>query len=94
MKINRKQVILFMVVVALIGLILSIRRDNYTFTRDEVKTSLLKHVETEPEPKISYMGQVMNEIQIDDTLRKEITTEADKGDLADKKKLSDLIKKI
>lgn len=93
MKFNRKYIILFVIIV-IIGVVLSRRRDNYTFTRDEVRKSLLTHIETNVEPDMVYMSQMMDKIQIDDNLKKDIYTEGDKGDLADKTKLADLVKKI
>lgn len=93
MKFNRKYVILFVIIV-IIGVVLSRRQDNYTFTRDEVRKSLLNHIETNVEPDMVYMSQMMDKIQIDDNLKKDIYMEGDKGDLADKTKLTELIKKI
>lgn len=93
MKFNRKYMILFVIII-MIGVILSRRRDNYTFTRDEVRKSLLNHIETNVEPDMVYISQMMDKIKIEDNLKNDIYTEGDKGDLADKTKLAELIKKI
>jgi len=94
MKIKRNQIILLIVIIAIAGLVYSIHHDNYKFTREEVRDSLLRHIQTEDEPEMVYMGQMMDTIKIDSKLKSDIYTEADKGDQANKNKLTELIKKI
>jgi hypothetical protein len=94
MKIKRNQIILLIVIITIAGLFYSINRDNYKFTREEVRDSLLRHIETEDEPEMVYIGQMMDQIKIDSKLKSDIYIEADKGDQANKSKLTELIKKI
>jgi len=94
MKFRRNQLILLFAIITIIGLVYSMRRDNYKFTRKEVRDSLLEHIEIHEEADMIYVSQMMDAITIDDKLKDDIYKEADKADLADKNKLVELIKKI
>jgi hypothetical protein len=92
MKIKRNQVLLLLVVV-IVGIWLY-RRRYETYDVSQSKEALIEYIQGTTEPDAIFVMQSVSEMTKDKKLIDQIFEEADKGDLADKVKLTDLIKKI
>jgi hypothetical protein len=92
MKIKRNQVLLLLVVV-IVGIWLY-RRRYETYDVSQSKEALIEYIQGTTEPDAIFVMQSVGEMTKDKKLIDQIFEEADKGDLADKVKLTDLIKKI
>jgi len=92
MKIKRNQVLLLLVVV-IVGIWLY-RRRYETYDVSQSKEALIEYIQGTTEPDAIFVMQSVSEMTKDKNLIDQIFEEADKGDLADKVKLADLIKKI
>lgn len=93
MKIKRNQALLLLVVV-IVG-IWVYRRRYETYDVSQSKEALIEYIQGTTEPDAMFIMQTVSEMTKDTKKVNEIFEEADKGDLlTDKKKLTDLIKKI
>lgn len=92
MKIKRNQALLLLVVV-IVGIWIY-RRRYETYDVSQSKEALIEYIQGTTEPDAIFVMQSVSEMTKDTKLVNKIFEEADKGDLADKGKLIDLIKKI
>lgn len=92
MKIKRNQTLLLLVVV-IVGIWLYTRRYE-TYDVSQSKEALIEYIQGTTEADAIFVMQAVSEMTKDEKKVNEIFEEADKGDLADKGKLIDLIKKI
>jgi len=92
MKIKRNQILLLLVVV-IVGTWLY-RRRYETYDVSQSKEALIEYIQGTTEPDAIFVMQSVSEMTKDEKKVNAIFEEADKGDLADKEKLIDLIKKI
>ena len=92
MKIKRNQT-LILLVVFIVGIWLY-RRRYETYDVSQSKEALIEYIQGTTEPDAIFVMQSVSEMTKDEKKVNAIFEEADKGDLADKEKLIDLIKKI
>lgn len=92
MKIRRNQLILLIVIISIAVWFFISQRETYDVSQS--KEALIEYINKTPEPDAMFVMSSISEMTKDTALTTAIFQEADKGDLADKKKLTDLIKKI